>query len=362
MDDLITEQDHLKLQIASIFTSIEQVETRECRENETTEEYYHCRALANLRKMRFMKQMEKLIKTFKEDTDLTHMRPMPKPTNENILTKKLSSDIPDNLLMPNIENDIEDELTRLGLDTKLLTTTNTTIEKKQSGKKSTLVSDSSSPSVHKTRQQVKITTQITEKIEEKLQQNNSTNDDTSNSVSRPDDNLPGSLHDTAEDSKQLSSQFMHVYAAKVQNGKQHEEEEEDDDDVEFSPVIQEQENKYNTVKKHEKEKEQKEKIPTNQKQMQHKKKLTCEQHKTAYPWAHEASAKCNKKTPLADEVEYIRHHDITKMLTDEMKKLLIKTISLPEQVIQEIDQKIEQTEDHATTPFCCTICSQFFKK
>ena len=56
MDDLITEENHIKLQMASIFASIEQVETQERRDNEATEEYDHCKALANLTRMRFMKQ------------------------------------------------------------------------------------------------------------------------------------------------------------------------------------------------------------------------------------------------------------------------------------------------------------------
>ena len=58
------------------------------------------------------------------------MQPMPKPMNENILTKKISNEIHNNFLMPNIENDVEDELRRLGLDTKLLMTSNHTMEKK----------------------------------------------------------------------------------------------------------------------------------------------------------------------------------------------------------------------------------------
>ena len=144
MDDLITEQNHIKLQMASIFTSIEQVETQEHRENETIEEYNRPKALANLTKMCFMKQMEKITKDLIEDTELTSLHPMPKPTNENILTKKLSNEIPNNPLLPNIENNVEDELKRLGLDTKLLTTTNTAMRKEQLKKNPTLASSADS--------------------------------------------------------------------------------------------------------------------------------------------------------------------------------------------------------------------------
>ena len=66
MDDLITEENHIKLQMTSIFASIEQVETQELRDNETTEENDQCKALANLTRMHFMKQMEKITKNLKK--------------------------------------------------------------------------------------------------------------------------------------------------------------------------------------------------------------------------------------------------------------------------------------------------------
>ena len=83
-------------------------------------------------------------------------------------------------------------------------------------------------------------------------------------------------------------------------------------------------------------------------------KLSYEQHRTAYPWAHKASEKHHMKTPFAEEIEYIRDPDISKKLTREMKKKMIKTISLPQEVVEEIDQKIQQmTEEqhHSTAPF-----------
>ena len=212
MDDLITEQNHLKLQMASIFTSIEQVETQKRGENETIEEYNRHKALANLTKMHFMKQMEKLTKKFKEDTELTNLRPMPKPTNENILTKKVSTDISNNVLLPNIESNVEDELKRLGLDTKLLTTSNTTLRKEKLNREESLVSptDSSPSSVPETPQQVKATPQTTQKMDKSL------HDDTPTPPLEPKNKLQRSSQYVASDREQSASQTTHGHAVRPQ--------------------------------------------------------------------------------------------------------------------------------------------------
>ena len=55
-------------------------------------------------------------------------------------------------------------------------------------------------------------------------------------------------------------------------------------------------------------------------QTNHTTKLTYQEHKRAYPWAHDASKKTFMKTDLADETEYINHKNIDKMLTKNMKK------------------------------------------
>ena len=69
------------------------------------------------------------------------------------------------------------------------------------------------------------------------------------------------------------------------------------------------------------------------------------------------------KTPLATKgLEYLRHPKISKMFTDEMKKKMVKVISLPQEVMKEINQEIEHRDENGATPFHCTICSQFFKK
>ena len=339
MDDLITEQNHLKLQMASIFTSIEQVEIQKRGENETIEEYNRHKALANLTKMRFMKQMEKLTKNLKEDTELTNLRPMPKPTKENILTKKISTDIPNNILIPNIENNVEDELKRLGLNTKILT-----IRKEKLKRKPTLVSltDSSASSVPGTQKQVKTTTQTTQKMDENLHLIKSLSEDKPIPVLEPEIKLQRSPHYTAADALKLPKRKQDEYSPQEEKNADH------------TAVTQEKENNHHEENKDETEQKKE------RKQRRNFRKLTREEHKKAYPWAHEASKKYNMKTPFAEEVEYFRHTDIGNKLTSNMKKRMMTAIVLPDEVIKEIDHKIEEIDNGSE--FRCTICSKSFKQ
>ena len=112
-----------QMQLASLFTSIQQVETRRQREEETTEEYNRHKALANLTKTRYLKQMEKMSKQFKADTPLTNY-PMLKSKNSTVLTNNVSHKN-DQILIPNIENNITDELNKLGISKSLTPTDNT---------------------------------------------------------------------------------------------------------------------------------------------------------------------------------------------------------------------------------------------
>ena len=111
------------MQLASLFTSIQQVETRRQREEETTEEYNRHKALANLTKTSYLKQMVKMSKQFKADTPLTNY-PMPKSKNSTVLTNNISHKN-DQILIPNIENNITDELNKLGISKSLTPTDNT---------------------------------------------------------------------------------------------------------------------------------------------------------------------------------------------------------------------------------------------
>ena len=124
IDELNMEVNHRKIQVASLFTSIQQVETEICKEQQTTEQHNRDKALANLRKARFMKQMQDLTKKLKEQTILTHSYAMPKPTNTTELTKKLPDDFPNEVAIPDIKKDLQQELTKLGLNTTSLTKTN----------------------------------------------------------------------------------------------------------------------------------------------------------------------------------------------------------------------------------------------
>ena len=123
IEELKIELNTRQMQLASLFTSIQQVETRRQREEETTEEYNRHKALANLTKTRYLKQMEKMSKQFKADTPLTNY-PMPKSKNSTVLTNNISHKN-DQILIPNIENNITDELNKLGISKSLTPTDNT---------------------------------------------------------------------------------------------------------------------------------------------------------------------------------------------------------------------------------------------
>ena len=159
------------MQIGSLFASIQQVETERHKPQETTEEYNRCKAIANLTKARYMKQMEKITKQFKKETVLTHNYSMPKPTNTGVLTNTLSTNIPDEIATPNFENNIEDELTKLGIGSTLLTTTNSKTNQQGLKKTSTLPSlvSHAAPPSSRTTQQQEISMQETGRITLKQQ-------------------------------------------------------------------------------------------------------------------------------------------------------------------------------------------------
>ena len=88
-------------------------------------------------------------------------------------------------------------------------------------------------------------------------------------------------------------------------------------------------------------------------------KLTYQEHKTTYPWAHAASNNTFIRTDLTEEIEYVNHKNIEKFLTTNMKKLLTKTIKLPSHVNNTIEKKIKYLSDEA---YRCQICYVIFKK
>ena len=118
IEELKIELNTHQMQLTSLFTLIQQVETRRKKEEETTKEYNCHKALANLTKTHYLKQMEKMTKQFKAETPLTNY-PMPKSKNSTVLTNNTSHKN-DQILIPNIENNITDELNKLGISNSLL--------------------------------------------------------------------------------------------------------------------------------------------------------------------------------------------------------------------------------------------------
>ena len=101
---------------------------------------------------------------------------MPKPTNGTVLTHMIFKDFPEEITTPNIENKIEDELTKLGISCTLLTTTNSKTKQQSLKKASTLpslVSHAASPSSRITQQEnsTEETTRTTLKQQYNVQRN-----------------------------------------------------------------------------------------------------------------------------------------------------------------------------------------------
>ena len=135
-----------------------------------------------------------------------------------------------------------------------------------------------------------------------------------------------------EDDKAMNIEDIpvtHVYAKSQQNKKR-------------------EENKASTATNQEMD----DKLPTNG-------KLTYQEHKTAYPWAHAASNNTFIKTDLAAEIKYVNHRNIEKFLTTNMKKHLTKTIKLPSYINHTIEKKIKYLLEEA---YRCCICSMIFKR
>ena len=454
IEELKIELNTCQMQLASLFTSIQQVETRRQREEETTEEYNRHKALANLTKTCYLKQMEKMSKQFKADTPLTNY-PMPKSKNSTVLTNNISHKN-DQILIPNIENNITDELNKLGLSKSLTPTdnTNTNAEAEQlkvtqnnrlrktlhettsahngvKQKKITMTTNQSTPdgtSQNVKAKQKKITEEnkatetikqnkLTEdgasrnvKVKEKKiteTTNQSTPDVTSQNVkvkekkiteenkatattnqSTPDVTLENVIvkekkiteenkatSTTNQSTPDVTSQNVKVKEKKIteenkatattnqqkitEEEKSTPHEEDKAMDIEDTPVMthvyakspqnkRREENKASTAANQEMDEE----LPTNG-------KLTYQEHKTAYPWAHAASNNTFIRTDLTEEIEYVNHKNIEKFLTTNMKKLLTKTIKLPSHVNNTIEKKIKYLSDEA---YRCCICHVIFKK
>ena len=118
VEELCMEINIRQMQMASIFAALQQVETRYRKEADTVEEHNCHRALARLTRARYIKNMKSFTKQLKKNAPLTHNYELPSTNNENKLTKKLPPK--DNqILIPNIENNIDEELNKLGISNLL---------------------------------------------------------------------------------------------------------------------------------------------------------------------------------------------------------------------------------------------------
>ena len=280
------------MQMASLFTSMQQVEIRRRKEGETIEDYNHHESLANLTKARFMKQMEKITKELKKDTLLTHNYPIPMPTNQTVLTNTLSQKTPDNIVLPDIETNVQEQLNRLGISNLLLTTT-----KKPNEESSQTTSPSTRTPPHENSTTIPQSTGKLDKLlQEKLRQESK--EDPIQVSPLQDKNIRNLLmtmvHSGKQEQDKQPSSIKHIYAELPQKNKgeklKSNKEEEEHKEYEDAEISDDEEPKTSNTKR----KRQK---PTKAA------RLNYQQHRTAYPWAHTASHNATKKTNLAHEVE-----------------------------------------------------------
>ena len=437
IEELKIELNTRQMQLASLFTSIQQVETRRKKEEETTEDHNRHKALANLTKIRYLKQMEKMTKQFKADTPLTNY-PMPKSKNSTVLTNNIPHKN-DQILIPNIENNITDELNKLGISNSLTPTDNTntnaevqqvkvtqdnrlrrTVHEKTSahnGMKPKKITESTvtinqkeltpdRESLNVKVQQKKITEQnkptvttnekeltpdgASQKVkvqQKKISEQNKPTVTTNEKELTPDGasqkvkvqqkkitNQKDLTPDGASQNDPPALEFHQQKITEQKNSTPHEEyetmdieenktstphEEDKAMDIEDTPAMT---HVYAKTRQNKRREENKASTATNQETddgLLTNGKLTYQEHKIAYPWAHAASNNTFIKTNLADDIEYINHKNIEKFLTTNMKKFLTKTIKLPSEVNQKIEKKIKYISDEE---YRCRICFTNFKK
>ena len=314
--------------MASLFTSIQQVETEMRKEKETTEQHNCDKALFNLRKARFMKQMQNLTKKLKEQTILTHSYPMPKPTSVTELTKKLPDDFPQKVPIPDINKDLREELTKLGLNITPLTNTNSpctsaTLNKTPRCKLSSSPSSTSSQQESTTIVSIEKTTCEQKDVEQCK---------------------PTHLFKHTKELTSLQLEKSHLSQLSNQVDKN----EDTDDVIEASPKqppteISDESPSENSFSSHTK--------PL---------KLSHNDHIEAYPWAHQASENFSKRMPLAgkEEVEYINisYTSFRRYLTAAQRENMIEYITLPQVSLEKIEKNMGMKKEEKKTIFFCKVC------
>ena len=323
IDELNLEMNHRKIQVASLFASIQQVETEICKEQETTEQHNRNKALSNLRKARFMKQMENLTKELKQQTVLTHSYPMPKSTNTAELTKKLPDDSPDELLVPDVTKDLEQELTKLGLNITSLTNTNSGTNKRTSEDTHQCKLSASSTSTPPESTTI-LSTEKTTCEHKDLQQFKQTHQ--------------------CEDTKELPSQKSSQ--PQVLSPCNHNEDTgKGIDAVERQPHI-----KTSSKSPSEEYNFESPKVPRT---------LSRNDHIEAYPWAHEASKNFHKTTPLASNEEIVFLNLSFKEInnfTIEQKKQMRQPIHLTDAALRKIEANIGMIKHDKGNIYTCKVC------
>ena len=236
IDELTIELNIRQMQMASLFTSMQQVEIRRRKEGETIEEYNRHKSLANLTKARFMKQMEKITKELKKDTLLTHNYSIPKPTNQTVLTNTLSQKTPNNILIPDIETNVQEQLNRLGISNLLPTAT-----KKPNEESSQTASPSTRSLPHENSTTTRQSTgKLNKLLREKLRQQSK--EDLIQVSPLPDKNVgnfPMTMeHSGKQEQDKHPASINHIYAEQPQknNAEKLKSNQEEEDPIQVSPL------------------------------------------------------------------------------------------------------------------------------
>ena len=335
------EVNHRKIQAASLFATIQQVETEIHKEQQTTEQHNCDKALANLRKARFMKQMQNLTKKLKEQTILTHSYPMPKPTNATELTKRLPDDFPDEVPIPDIEKDLQEELTKLGLNTTSLTNSNSGTNKRMLEKTPECkLSVSSSSSSAEPENTTTISTENPTCGHKNVEQCEPTHE----------------CEDTKQPPSQASSQPQEIQKSQVsQLSNKQGNKNEDTEKVIHVHVKQPQTKNSDEFLSSEDFSDRS--TSTAIKPL----KLSYNNHKEAYPWAHEASKNFSKTTPLAqeeEEVEFLNmtYRSLPKYITTAQKEKMRQSINLTGAAMRKIEENIGIKKEDTGKIFFCKVC------
>ena len=262
---------------------------------------------------------------------------MPKPTNEVILTNTLTEGIPEEITTPNIENNIEDELTKLGISSTLLTFTDSKTNQKGLKK----MSHAASPSSRTTQHQV-----ISKNTRKHLEQHqyNKTMMNLTMKNRYHHSLLLGARNQTnlKNNAKQrkLRQQKQSITYMQDNLKKKTLDESNAQDKLQSSNSMQPTKRTSHAL---------------NVQSL----KLSEKEHHQAYPWAHEASKNAFNKTELSNEVEYVTipHHSLGSYLTSEMKDQLKEKIKLPDVITKKINNCIGLMERNDKTTYFCKVCN-----